>query len=119
MEEKNNIINFPKEKLLSPENVQTQEDILKQIEEYKKGFADDISDFLSNLVFGELARSGVNFESDIDDYFPLMLLVTESIRALHLKASGVHHPLQDFALDAYNEENNNETPDMEENEDSE
>ena len=84
--EESNVVKFPKEKLLSPENIQTQEDMLKQIEEYKMSFADDIAEILSNHIFGELARSGVNFQGNIDELFPSMVLVTEAIQSLHLKA---------------------------------
>lgn len=99
-----NVIKFPKEKLLTPSNIQSQEDMLKQIVDYKTNFANDLSEFLSQHIFGELARSGVNFEAQIDDLFPSMVLVTEAIQSLQLKASGVYHPLQDFAEEAFGED---------------
>jgi hypothetical protein len=101
-----NVIKFPKEKYNSPENIQTQEDVLLQINEYKTSFANDLSEILSNYIFGELARSGVDFDGDIDSLFPIMLLVTESIQALQLKASGVSHPLQELAIDIYGDGEN-------------
>lgn len=111
-----NIIKFPKEKLRGPENIQSQEDFLEQIIEYKKSFADDISEILSSHVFGELARSGVNFEGNIDELFPSMILVTQAIQSLQLKASGVYHPLQDFANDAYEDDEDDEDDEDEKNE---
>jgi hypothetical protein len=99
----NNVIKFPKEKLSNPANIQSQDDVLQQIVEYKTSFANDVSEILSQHIFGELARSGINFESQIDDLFPSMILVSESIQSLHLKASGVHHPLQDFAADVFDD----------------
>lgn len=98
-----NIVQFPKEKFQTPSNIQSQEDLLKQIVDYKTNFAGELSEILSNYVFGELARSGVNFESQIDELFNSMLLVTESIQSLHLKASNVYHPLQDFAEEIFDE----------------
>jgi hypothetical protein len=98
-----NVIIFPKEKFNDPSNIQSQEDLLKQITDYKTSFANDISEMLSTYIFGELARSGVNFESRIDELFPAMMLVTESIQSLHLQASGLEHPLQEFAQDLFNE----------------
>lgn len=105
MNSSNNIINFPREKYDSPDNIQSQEDMLRQIVDYKTSFANDITEMLSNYIFGELARSGINFEKDIDILFPSMVLVTESIQSLQLKASELHHPLQDFAEDVFSEEN--------------
>ena len=99
-----NIINFPKEKFYNPGNIQSQEDFLKQITEYKTSFANDISESLSEYVFGELARSGVNFDDKIDELFTSMLLVTEAIQSLHMKSSGIYHPLQDFAEDVFPED---------------
>lgn len=96
-----NIIRFPKQKMGTPANIQTREDLLTQITDYKLSFAEDIAEILSNHVFGELARSNANFGHQIDDLFPSMLLVTESIQSLHLKSSGVYHPLQDFADDLF------------------
>lgn len=98
-----NIIAFPREKLRNSANLQSQEDYLQMIEEYKNDFADELTDLLSSYVFGELGRGGIDFSSQIDDLFPSMLLVAESIRSLQLKASKVHHPLQDFAEEAFEE----------------
>lgn len=120
----NNVVQFPKDKLETTANIQTQEDVLNRITSYKTSFAEDISEILSQHIFGELARSGVNFERDIDDLFPSMILVTEAMQSLHLKSSGVYHPLQDFAEDVYsdeeseeNDENVKESVDKTENED--
>lgn len=107
-DEKNNIVQFPKDKLETTANIQTQEDMLKQINFYKMSFAEDISEILSQHIFGELARSGVNFEKDIDNLFPSMILVTEAIQSLHLKSSGVFHPLQDFSEDVYGDDDSEE-----------
>jgi hypothetical protein len=108
-----NIINFPKNKLTSINTIQTQEDLIQQISDYKTKFADEISEILSNLVFGELARSGVDFENNIDEYFPSIVLVTESILALHLRSSGIFHPLQEFADDVFGIDDDDEEVDNE------
>lgn len=99
--DEDNIIKFPRKHLGDHSDLQSPEDVLKQIEEYKKSFADDLSEILSSHIFGELARSGINFETQIDDLFPSMVLVSEAIKSLQLKASNVEHPLQEFADDAY------------------
>lgn len=116
-EDNDNIIKFPKEKITTTANIQTQEDVLKQIADYKTSFANDVSEFLSQYIFGEMARSGVNFENQIDDLFPSMILVAESIQSLHLKSSGIHHALQDFAEDIYSDdEDEKEKTEIEEDE---
>jgi hypothetical protein len=114
----NNIIRFPKEKFSTTQNLQSQEELIQKINDYKTSFADEISEILSNLVFGELARSGVNFEENIDELFPSMMLIVEAIRSLHLQASDIHHPLQDFALEIY-EDINDEEPSSNTTEDQE
>jgi hypothetical protein len=103
MAEPSNIVKFPKEKIASTATIQSQEDLLKQITDYKTSFANDLSEILSNHIFGELARCGVDFDNQIDDLFYSMVLVTESIQSLHLKAAGVYHPLQEFAEEAYSD----------------
>jgi len=112
--DKNNIINFPKEKLKNPATIQSQEDWLEQITEYKTSLANDFSDMLSANVFNELARSDSEFEKKIDELFPSMVLVSEAIQSLHLKLSGVHHPLQDFAEDVFSDDNIQEMVDNDE-----
>lgn len=104
----NNIIEFPKERLGNITNIQSQDDLLKHIVDYKTSFANDISEILSQHIFGELARSGINFESQIDELFPSMILVSESIQSLQLKAAGVYHPLHDFVEDAFGEDGGEE-----------
>jgi hypothetical protein len=113
LEAASNVVRFPKEKLSTAANVQSQEEYLKMIEEYKTRFADELAEILSNQIFGELARCGVDFSSKIDDVFPSMVMVVESIRALHLKCSGIHHPLQDLAVEAYDNDGDEEEDDEE------
>ena len=91
-----NVIKFPKMRLDTP--AVSEEELLQKITDYKKSFADDISEFLWNHVLAELSRSGCNFDEDFDELYPSMVLVLESIRSLHLHANNVDHPLQDFAV---------------------
>ena len=90
---------------------QSPEELAEKITEYKKSFADDISEFLWNHVLGELARSGCNLEDKADELFPSILLVLESIRSLHLHSNDIHHPLQDFASESFNGEDDDEDND--------
>lgn len=97
----NNVIKFPKIKLNSPP--QTLEDVSEKIAEYKRNFADELSEMLWNNVLGELARAGSDLDENIEVLFPSMILLLESIKSLQLHANGVHHPLQDFAQECFEE----------------
>ena len=93
-----NIIEFPKLKVDAP--VQTAEDLQEKIREYKEEFANEIAEFIWRQAIGELVRSGCDFTQDMEEYFPSMMLVLESIRSLHLQSQGMPHTLQDFAKEA-------------------
>lgn len=106
-----NVVRFPKEKLLTSLNTQTREDFIKQVVEYKTSFAMDLSEMLSGLIFGELSRAGVNFNDQHDILFPHMTLVSESIESLYMKASDVYHPLQHYAEDVFGDSEEEENVD--------
>jgi hypothetical protein len=100
-----NVIKFPKMKLDAPP--QSPEELAIKINEYKKAFAEDISEFLWGHVIGELARSGCDFQSNPEELYPSIVLVLEAIKSLHLHANGIEHPLQPLAA-AIIEENDGE-----------
>lgn len=105
----NNVIKFPKIKLdFSP---QTLEDVSEKIAEYKRNFADELSEMLWNNVLGELARAGSNLDENTEELFPSMILLLESIKSLQLHANGVHHPLQDFALECFEDDGSDDDDD--------
>jgi hypothetical protein len=89
------IIKFPKMKLDSPP--QSLEELSEKLTEYRTSFSNDVAESLWNLVLVEMVRSGCRFEEDTETFYPSIILLLESIRSLHLQASGIHHPLQDFA----------------------
>lgn len=99
------IIEFPKLKVDGPP--QSREELQTQLEEFKSEYSNEIAEFLWRNMLGELVRSGCDF-SDMEKYFPAMLLVLESIRSLHLQTQGIHHNLQDFAKEAISIEELNE-----------
>jgi hypothetical protein len=92
-----NIIKFPKMKLDSPP--QSPEELAQKLIEYKTSFAEDISEFLWQHVLSEMVRAGCNFGEDSQEYYPSIILLHEAIKSLHLQTSGIHHPLQDFATE--------------------
>jgi len=102
----NNIIKFPRMKLDSPP--QSAEELAEKISEYKRSFAEDISEFLWQHVLGELARSGCDFQTDTDELYPSIILVLEAIKSLHLHSNGIEHPLQKIAPLMLNEDEDHE-----------
>ena len=96
-----NVVMFPKNKKSTPP--QSLEEMAEKAAEYKRNYTQEFSEMLYNYVFTEMARDGVDFETDEDLLFPNIVLVMESIVALHMRANGLHHPLQDFADEAFEE----------------
>jgi hypothetical protein len=96
------IIEFPKMKLDAPP--QSAEELSERLTEYRTSFSNDVSEQLWNLVLIEMVRSGCRFEQNTEEYYPSIILLLEAIKSLHLQASGIHHPLQDFAKDFIVEE---------------
>lgn len=97
----NNVVSFPKLKKNSPP--QTIEEMAEKAAEYKRNYSEEFCEMLYHYVFNEMSRDGVNFEEREEELFPNVILVMEAISALHLRANGVHHPLQDFADEAFEE----------------
>lgn len=100
MEEKNNVIAFPKVKVEGAPPT-SPEELSEKITEYRTSFAEEISEVLWNMVLGELARAGCDFEADIEKYYPSMIMILESIKSLHLQTAGIYHPLQDAAAESF------------------
>jgi len=100
-----NVIKFPAIKAAEPKIFETKEDasledifrLEDELDEFKTKFANEMAEILWHRILDELSRSGCNFQDEIEEYFPSMVLVLEAIKSLHLHASGVHHDLQDFA----------------------
>lgn len=93
-----NVVQFPKMKLDAPP--QSAEELKSKLDEYRISYSEEISEMLWQQVLAELVRSGCRFDEDIKTYFPSMILILESIRSLHLLTQKIEHPLQDFAKDS-------------------
>ena len=100
VEETSNVVAFPKVKVEGAPPT-SPEELSEKITEYKTSFAEEISEVLWNLVLGELARAGCDFESNIEVYYPSMIMILESIKSLHLQTAGIYHPLQDAAAESF------------------
>ena len=94
MADKDNVVQFPR---LISDPPMTAGEVKDKISAYKENYANDLSEIIWENVLHEMARANCDFDSDIEKYFPNMILIFESIKALHLLTLDVEHPLHDFA----------------------
>ena len=73
------------------------EEVKNNLQMYKESYANDLAEIIWENVLSEMARANCDFDSDINKYFPNMILIFEAIKALHLQTLGAEHPLQEFA----------------------
>lgn len=99
-----NVIQFPKVKVDAPP--QSKEELEIKFKEFKSLYSEEVAEFIWRNVLGELIRSGCDFSKDMETYFPSMVLVLEAVRSLHLQSQGIHHPLQEFAKDSLDIQDN-------------
>lgn len=90
-----NVIDFTKFKA---KNTEKESDDIEEVSE-----VDMIVERIWAGVLQDLERAGCRFSRDTKLYFPSMVLVLESIRALYLLANDEQHGLQEFAQDALDE----------------
>ena len=95
MADKDNVVQFPR---LISDPPMTAAEVGEKISAYKENYANDLAEIIWENVLHEMARANCDFDSDIEKYFPNMILIFEAIKALHLQTLGVEHPLQEFAL---------------------
>lgn len=98
---KDNIVLFPNLKKGTPP--QNLEEYAERAAEYSRKYSQNFCEKISKIVFAEMARDGIDFENRSDELMPNSVLVMESILSLHMKASGLIHPLQEFAEEAFDE----------------
>jgi hypothetical protein len=87
---KNNVIKFPK--LEGEINYNANEELAK----FKMTFIEEVTKFLTGMVFSELERANTDLD---DDDIPDAILIAESIKSLMMKKHGFEHPLQEFSVD--------------------
>lgn len=89
-----NLIPFPTLHTRAPVS---QEDMQQRLREYKESYSTELAEIIWENVLGEMARAGCDLDENIEKYFPNMILIFESIKALHLLTMNVSHPLHKFA----------------------
>jgi hypothetical protein len=91
---KDNLIQFPAIHSNPPID---QMSVQQRIKEYKESYSTELAEIIWENVLGEMARAGCDFDSDMEKYFPSMILIFEAIRSLHLQTMNEEHQLQPFA----------------------
>tara|TARA_X000000950_G_scaffold281263_1_gene377532 strand:+ start:502 stop:894 length:393 start_codon:yes stop_codon:yes gene_type:complete len=90
-----NVVQFPR---FVSDPPMSAEEVKDRVQMYKESYANDLAEIIWENVLSEMARANCDFDTDINKYFPNMILIFEAIKALHLQTLGAEHPLQEFAL---------------------
>jgi hypothetical protein len=104
------IIKFPRPKLNTPP--QTMEEVNEKMAAYRTSYSEQFSEIMLNIVLGEMARDGVDFNSKEEELYPCMILLFESIKALHMKYYNIEHPLQEMAVEFLEDADEEDLPDI-------
>ena len=90
-----NVVQFPNIHIDNPPL--SASDVSDRLLRYKESYSTELAEILWENVLGEMTRAGCDFDSQIDKYFPSMILIFEAIKSLHSLTMGLEHPLQRFA----------------------
>jgi hypothetical protein len=80
--------------------IKTIEDYAAKAASYQISYSQDFCERISNMVFKEMERDGIDFQND-DSLIPSTILVMESLLSLHMKANQLDHFLQEFADETF------------------
>ena len=89
-----NLLQFPAIHSNPPIN---EDQVRQKIKDYKDSYSTELAEIIWENVLGEMARAGCDFDSDMEKYFPSMVLIFESIKSLHLLTMNEKHQLQEYA----------------------
>lgn len=95
-----NIIKFPN-KILDENNSVTIEDFLNDAMLQILKEANDSSEYLWSNVILETNKNGFSLERNSEEIAAASIMILESIRSLHYLTKGLHHPLQEVALEIF------------------
>ena len=84
-----NVVQFPR---FISDPPMSAEEVKNNLQMYKESYANDLAEIIWENVLSEMARANCDFDSDINKYFPNMILIFEAIKALHLQTLGAEHP---------------------------
>ena len=95
------VIQFPNSNT-DPAFVKSEQERLQNVRKYQIDLCLDMSIDLTYVLLDQIQQRGIELNSDdIDQH---LLMVSESIKSLLLKASDIRHPLQDITTQIVNKE---------------
>ena len=103
-----NVIEFPtKPKVSANDSVGLSEEKIAEllVEIHKRELSDKFAEKNWERIIKQFSAADIDIIS-YDEFFPSAVLILESIRSLHLRTQGIYHPLQDFADNSIEVENN-------------
>jgi len=110
-----NVIKFPDRFSKEKTKPATSEKMQENITEFRMGYIDDVSDFISNIMIMEMDRAGFHLEdTDMADIF----FVRDSIKSLMMKKMGYAHPIQEIVRQSFDESDEDESEDLTNEEES-
>ena len=77
MADKDNVVQFPR--LVSDAPMSAAE-VKDRISSYKENYANDLAEIIWENVLHEMARANCDFDSDIDKYFPNMIMILKVLK---------------------------------------
>lgn len=96
-----NVLNFPDRFSKEKHKPNNKTEMKQNIAEFRLGYIDDISDFISNIMLMEMDRAGFNFE---EEDLPDILFTRDSLKSLMMKKHGFRHPIQEIVTNSLEEE---------------
>lgn len=101
-----NVIQFPREKWKTPS--QTMDEVYESITESRKEHIQILVNLLMEYLTYKVCDEG--FDITLDECEPSYIMCCEAIESLLSRSVGIHHPIQDIALETFAniEEENNE-----------
>lgn len=96
-----NVLNFPDRFSKDKHKPTTKTEMKQNIAEFRMGYIDDISDFISNIMLMEMDRAGFSFE---EEDLPDILFTRDSLKSLMMKKHGFRHPIQEIVTSSLEDE---------------
>lgn len=100
-----NIIEFPKN---NQNKTQTFEEFEETFMNKVKEDADESAEFYWSTLLIDMGESGYDVDINPKQQAAMSILLLETIKSLHYITKGIDHPLQDIAMELFEDELNDE-----------
>jgi hypothetical protein len=97
------VIPFPNSNT-SPEFVRSEQERLENVKKYQIELCLSTSIELTYMLLDEIDARGISLKDSEQDLDQHLLMISESVKALMLKASGIRHPLHKITEQIVNKE---------------